>query len=187
ESYRTHRTNYSIPRCSDCGNARDFRDPVEPVVLAEREEPLGLGGEHADGGLRLGLAVKDPVLVAARADLGALRGVGGAPGGGRRGVKLLGQPVHLGQRGAICLGRAQRSVRGTGDVKQLAPLRRLRDVRRVQVECLLARLVHPGSVSVLSVGPNEDYATSAPLRPPAPRLAETTGLSLSAASPRRPP
>src|SRR5215472_5418077 len=92
ESYRTHRTNRCIPRRpgygkgqkkwpwarrSDGGDARYFGYAVEPVALAQGEEPFGLGGEHVDGGLRLGLAVEDPVLVAPRADLRTLRGVGG--------------------------------------------------------------------------------------------------------------
>src|SRR6185437_12030362 len=67
---------------SDGRNARYLGNAVEPVVLAEGEQPLGLGGEHADGRLRLGLAVEDPVLVAARADLGTLRGIGGPHRGG---------------------------------------------------------------------------------------------------------
>ena len=52
---------------SDDRHARDLGDPVEPVALAEGEQPLGLGGEHPHGRLGLGLAVEDPVLVAAGA------------------------------------------------------------------------------------------------------------------------
>src|SRR5580692_11386654 len=87
-------------------NARDFRDVVEPVVLPERQEPLGLGGERVDGRLGHGLAVEDPVLIAARADLGPLGGVSGPHGRGQRRVKLLGKPVHLGHGGARGLGLA---------------------------------------------------------------------------------
>src|SRR5690242_19571896 len=87
---------WRLGNVSDGRDPRDLRDAVKPVVLAKRQETLGFGGERADGGLRLGFAVEDPVFVAARADLGALRGVGGPHGGGQRRVKLLGQPVHLG-------------------------------------------------------------------------------------------
>ena len=55
----------------------DVRDVVHPVVLAQREQSLGLRGQRPDGGLGLGLAQEDPVVVAARADLSALGGVSG--------------------------------------------------------------------------------------------------------------
>src|SRR5512146_2947953 len=50
---------------SDGGNARHLGDAVEPVVLTEREQSLGLGGERADRRARLGLTVEDPVRIPA--------------------------------------------------------------------------------------------------------------------------
>src|SRR6202044_2669549 len=64
---------WRLGNVSDNRNARDLGNAVQPVVLAECQQPLGLGGERADGGLRLGLAMVNTVLVAARADLGSLR------------------------------------------------------------------------------------------------------------------
>lgn len=57
--------------------ARNRRDPGEHVGLPQRQQPLGLVGPGVHGGLGLRLAPEDPVVVAARADLGALSGIGG--------------------------------------------------------------------------------------------------------------
>src|SRR5215471_15165940 len=131
--------------------AGDLRDVVHPVVLAQRQQPLGLRGERADLGLGLRLAQVDPVLVATRADLGALRGVGGVHGRGERRVEFRCQPVQFGHPGAARLRLPQRDVRRARRGEQLAALSGRGDIRRVLVRRLLASLVHP--YSVLCTGP----------------------------------
>src|ERR1700734_16603 len=59
---------------SDGWLQRLVRDAAHPVRLAQGQQVLGLRGKRVDGGLGHALATEDTVVVAARADLGALGG-----------------------------------------------------------------------------------------------------------------
>src|ERR1700751_2051468 len=155
---------------SDGGLARHLGDVVHPVVLAQGEQALRLGGERVHGRLGLSLAEVDAVLIPARPDLRPLGSVGRAHRRGERRVEFLRQPVQLGHRGAARLRAPHRDVGRACRVEQLAALRGRGDVRRVLVESLLAGLVHSVSCPVCLLVRKVDYASALPPVAPAPAL-----------------
>jgi len=107
------------------------RESSEPVGLPQCQQALGLVGPGMHGLGRLGLAEVDPVLVAERADLGALRRVGGPRGFGQGRIQAFGQWVlHAGWRtGRLRL--PERTLGGLRSGQQLTEVGSQRDVGQV--------------------------------------------------------
>src|SRR5882724_1264705 len=118
----------------------DGGDAGEAVRLPQGEQVLGFGGEgtHPRRGLRL--AAVDAVVVTPRADLRALRRVGGPHGRGQRGVEILGRAAYLGVRGVPGLRLPEPRLGLAGGVEEFRATAGQRQVGLVLLLRLTARL-----------------------------------------------
>src|SRR6201999_4600612 len=92
---------------SDDGLERRRGNAVQAVVLPQRQQSLGLGGQRVYVRAGHGLAPVDTVLVTAGADRAPLGGERRAHHRGQRGVERDGQRPLLDQRGVPRLGLAE--------------------------------------------------------------------------------
>ena len=101
--------------------------------FAQREQALRLRLQGVDSWLGHRLPSVDAVLVAARADLRALRRVSGAHGVGQRRVQVKREPVQLGRGSPPFLCLAEPGLGLASRIEQFHPPRRERHISLVHL------------------------------------------------------
>jgi len=112
-------------------NDRAGREAGELVRFPQGQQPLSLVGPGMHGGLGHRLPPVNAVLVAERADLGALGRVGGVGHIGQGDVEFAGELVPLVGWGSESLGAAVGLFRSLGALEQFVEVRGQRDIGEI--------------------------------------------------------